>query len=256
MVGDRSVRLIGREREMRRIGEAIAPGRLVWVNGPRGIGKTAIVRSVAAQPSAEGTWLYVADARTRASIARELAAAYEAAVASSVRRMRSPPRARAQRATAVRWPPADLKAIVLDHVDEPGPRLNDLVDAWREHCAVVVVARSRETLRGLHRQLYDCEIVEVAHLPDHDARLLVATWAQRLRLSPMPDRELTALVRGSAGSPGLIVRALREARRRGAASAERLLFEARIQQIASEPDAIVRARLRAARGGRASSRAG
>ena len=247
MVGassNRPPQLIGRERELARIEGALSPGKLIWVSGPTGIGKTALVRTVVRRASGSGSVLYVAEARTLASVSRELTVAYalrRSVTASNSRRRRT---ARNRREEREPWPPSDLRAIVFDHLDEPGPRLNELIDVWREHCAVVLVARSRETLRRLHRQLYDCEIVEVGRLSEVDCRSLISALTARLRLAPLNECDAADLARGSEGVAGLIVRALLAARRHAGLSASRLLSEARILQIAGERDAVIRARLR------------
>jgi len=167
-------------------------------------------------------------------------------VARLARSGSSGPRATARSSRAQLAAPA-LRGVVFDHVDFPGPRLNDLIAVWREHAAVVLVARSEVTLGRLHHQLYDSVVVTLAGLRPAQGRELVALARGKLDLPVWPGSYVDRLLLLTEGNPGLLWSALRHAsrRREDLLPPERLVLEARLQAIAREREVFFRSRARA-----------
>src|SRR5579875_735600 len=194
--------LIGRNREYEAVVRAIQARRLVFLSGPAGVGKSALARAVAAAAEPSAPVLYVPRARTCAGAAAGIAAARSAEI--------------------LRRRTGRERAVIFDHVDNPGPRLDALVDLWRERTTVVLIARSEQTLG-------------------------------RLGLEPPSADEAARLVRQADGIPGLLHATLRLAARRGHAGAPlaALLRRVRLEALGRERDAIIRLRIVHARRSRA-----
>src|SRR5579875_572758 len=156
--------LIGRNREYEAVVRAIQARRLVFLSGPAGVGKSALARAVAAAAEPSAPVLYVPRARTCAGAAAGIAAARSAEI--------------------LRRRTGRERAVIFDHVDNPGPRLDALVDLWRERTTVVLIARSEQTLGRLHRHLYDCERVPLDPLDAAAGAAFVHELALRLGLEP------------------------------------------------------------------------
>jgi len=142
------------------------------------------------------------------------------------------------------------RAFIFDHVDFPGPQLDDLVDLWRERAAVVLVARSEETLGKLYRHLYDFDAIHLRPL-DHLAAVQLAKAACGIIGLPLSDFEVHRLVQYTEGIPALLCRCLRLTAREGDhASLDRIVRRARLDAIGTERDAIIQGRRRAERRGK------
>jgi hypothetical protein len=243
--------LVGRARESATLAAALRAGRLVLVTGPRDVGKTALVRFVACASDPTAPVLYVPHARTRAAAAAGLATALAATIPAD--RPRIERRMKRLGARGRSGVIADLRSgrergVVFDHVDFPGPRVDELVGLWRERTAIVLVARAEDTLGKLQRHLYDEERIALAPLDRAAAARLAAAVCARigLQLDPAVTRRLVEL---SEGLPGLLCRALRLAVASGRppASPDALVRRARLEGIARERDAIIRGRRHADR---------
>src|SRR5579883_1588220 len=241
--------LIGRNREYEAVVRAIQARRLVFLSGPAGVGKSALARAVAAAAEPSAPVLYVPRARTCAGAAAGIAAALAAPGRTALRtgaELRFLRRGAAARSAEIlRRRTGRERAVIFDHVDNPGPRLDALVDLWRERTTVVLIARSEQTLGRLHRHLYDCERVPLDPL---DA----AAGAAFVHELPSAD-EAARLVRQADGIPGLLHATLRLAARRGHAGAPlaALLRRVRLEALGRERDAIIRLRIVHARRSRA-----
>jgi hypothetical protein len=241
--------LIGRHREYEAVVRAIGRSRLVFVSGPAGVGKSAIARAVAAAADPSAPVLYVPHARTCAGAAAGIAAAL-AAPGPAVLRTRAELRflrrgAAARSAEILRRRTGRERAVIFDHVDNPGPRLDTLVDLWRERTTVVLIARSEEALGRLHRHLYDCERVRVDPLDSAAGAAFVDEVALRFGIEPPPRGEAIRLVRQADGIPGLLHATLQLAARRRHAGAPlaALLRRVRLEALGRERDAIIRLRI-------------
>ncbi|GEM_PF-2313142 len=249
--------LIGRNREYEAVVRAIQARRLVFLSGPAGVGKSALARAVAAAAEPSAPVLYVPRARTCAGAAAGIAAALAAPGRTALRtgaELRFLRRGAAARSAEIlRRRTGRERAVIFDHVDNPGPRLDALVDLWRERTTVVLIARSEQTLGRLHRHLYDCERVPLDPLDAAAGAAFVHELALRLGLEPPSADEAARLVRQADGIPGLLHATLRLAARRGHAGAPlaALLRRVRLEALGRERDAIIRLRIVHARRSRA-----
>jgi hypothetical protein len=246
--GDAGWRFVGRERELQLLLDLLRPGQAVLVCGEAGLGKTALVRT--ATGTDPGRILYVPEARTCARAAAGIASAMVTPAKDRDRATLKLLRAgRAIRAKVIagRVATGDVRAVILDHIDEPGRQLAELVERWRERTAVVLVARSDMTIGRVWRSIWGCPRIELGPLEPRTARRLVETVGASLSGSPLDETEITALTRLAQGNPRAIVTTLRLAARSrdGERSIERLVRTARVLAIARERDAVIRARRRA-----------
>lgn len=240
--------LIGRERERATLSSLLQPGRLVLVSGAAGVGKTALVRAVRDEALSDASVLYVPDGRTLASATTWVATALEAAGRGSFRspapsRLRRLGR-RARSRTIAKYRTRHEQAIVFDHVEYPGPRLQGLIELWLERSAVVLVARAERMLGRLLRLQQDCDHVRLKALDSRAAATLVETASATFRLRPLAADEVRMLVRLTGGLPGLITLALRVARRHPEDGMASLVRRARLSMLAHERDALIRGRIR------------
>lgn len=240
--------LIGRDRELAVLMDGLHRGNAMLVCGPAGIGKTALVREAARMDARR--IVYVPDARTcaraSATIAATLSAtvAHRARTASELLRAGRAARARLIRANVHR---SAVRAVVLDHIDHPGPGFADLVERWRERAAVVLVARSETTIGRVWQRVWGCPRVDVDALGADGARRLVDATAAALSLQPLDGADVGMLVRMGQGNPGLLVTTLRLAAHAAMPRPpiESLVRRAKLIMLARERDAVVRARRRA-----------
>ena len=137
----RSIRLIGREAELRRIGDAIATDALVTLVGPGGIGKTSLATTAAIAAEADfdgGAWLI-----ELASVAQSSDVPRAVAGALGVRE--SPGRDLLDAVIAALRQRRAL--VVLDNCEHVVDGAARFVDAVIAHCPEIhVVATSRERL--------------------------------------------------------------------------------------------------------------
>jgi hypothetical protein len=246
--------LIGRERERDEIVNGLRPGRLVIVTGRRGIGKTALVRSIVAADAAS-SMIYVPDARTRASAAAGIAAALSAPPGTDRARLAARMRrggAKVRTAAVQAHRTGRERVVVFDHVDFPGPGVDGLVDVWRERAAVVLVARGEATLGKLYRHLYDFRGVHLLPLDRAAAAALATALCRGNGLPPLGDARLSHLVRLTGAVPGLVCRTLQLMARDRAegTSLEQAVRRARLHVIGTERDRIIQGRRRAVRRGK------
>jgi hypothetical protein len=206
--------IIGRERERRALAEALRGGRSVWVHGARGVGKSALVRAVAASwdPKRENAiLLYAADCSTRKALLRGLLESLFGTLgfirppSSSV--IRSPDALRRFVTTARRRQLNDAlhrtlagrpTIRALDHLDARGARLETHVENLLfESTPVVLVTVDQAELGPVDRLLFAFESLEVPALSRAEAEALAALW-----LPTAPCGAWRELVRHASGNPG------------------------------------------------------
>jgi predicted ATPase len=207
-------RLVGREREIERVREALVRRRLVTLHGPGGVGKTRLAREIAAcsDPSA---FCEVADVHTIDELCRALAAALGDSGASS------DPVARLADVLAG----AGALTLVLDNVDPIAASIGDAIRQWLERAPELrILATSREPI-GLAGEA----IVEVPPLSlpepgrpaaESEAVQLLAERLRDLDHRGAADGELAAIAIALEGLPLALELA---APRVAALGAERLL---------------------------------
>ncbi len=168
---DEATPLVGRAADKRRLQEA---GRLVTVTGPGGVGKTSLVRDLAAlQPA---VWVDC----ERAETAEELVDTVAAALGLGL----SPDPARA----IARAQPPLLVLDNLEQLRDPSP-----IAGWTRGR---VIGTSRSAL-GLPGE----QVVPLAPLAEGDARALLSQRWTQAGAAPLTQRQATALVERLGGLP-------------------------------------------------------
>ncbi len=84
-------------------------------------------------------------------------------------------------------------------MEHPGARLPELVEHWRERLAVVLVARSEMTIGRVWQRVWGCSRIPTGALGPESARRLIEATGAALRLDPLDDAEVHALVRWVRG---------------------------------------------------------
>ena len=193
--------LVGRDRELADLGEAVFASRLVTLVGEAGVGKTRLaLRFAAAQRAAYGSvWFCdLRDARDveamSAALARTLSIADEATVLGDAAATA------VGRALAARG----RTLLVLDNIEQLLPAGAAVVLTWLDLARDAhIVVTSREPLYLLGE-----ELLELAPLPLHDGGAAVALFVERVRafredFVPSGDdaRAIAAVVRRVRGVP-------------------------------------------------------
>lgn len=241
--------IVGRERERAAFVEALRAGHSVRIHGPRGIGKTALVRDVASSWDAkrEGRLLlYAPDCSTRRSLLRGLVESLFGVLGSlraeGLPALRSPhalrrfvQSARRQELNAVLHRSlAGRPAIrVLDHPDARGARLESYVENLVfDSEPVVLIAVQPSALGRVERLFFAFELLELAPLPRSEMQRLADIWL------PEGSAEGRAeLARHSGGNPGRLHHLARLARKekywlRGRLNFDLLELDLKIAEIA------------------------
>jgi hypothetical protein len=195
------VRLLGRERELAVIREHIHARRSLFVCGPAGAGKTALLHAVYAEWNAPDDQLpvfYSGESNSRRRLAThllvnlllhhgQLRSEYigrRTIVASLgelrrfVEQARLPSLKRMMHQNLARQP----GCLLLDHLDRPDSKIAGLIEVWLETFPLVVVARDATSVGRV--------------------RWLLSAFDQ-LWLSPLPHGTLVTLVRDSAARLGV-----------------------------------------------------
>jgi hypothetical protein len=250
--------LVGREAEVRHLLEALAAGRSVFLSGPPGIGKTAVAQAAASRWEAARTGrqlLYLADCSTRKQLLRCQAAALIVSLGGAA------PQSVPERVGAFHVPeslgsglrtarvrelrdflraaePDPPAALILDHIDARGARLDTFVENALANRPLVLVAECEQDLRGASSRLFDFERLELSPLASADTERLAALWLPGIE--PSERRLLARLAAGNPGRLQRLVRLAREPRCRpgGNLSASLLRLELRLEEaLAGIPQA-------------------
>ncbi len=198
--------LIGRRRELQALGALFAHGSRVLVLGPRGIGKTRLIRESAA---AGGISLLSLGARgSLHEFLQELLplAGLETIPSDSVRTLSS----QALQSRVLAALQARPRWLWIDDPAPAGARLYRFLQRvlWIQGCGLAVCAQNREQLGYLGRLLWDPrEEVRLRPLARRDAARLVgeAMKASGLESRGCSEEFRRQVVDAAAGNPGRIV---------------------------------------------------
>lgn len=221
--------LIGRDGELDALAAHLRNGRSVFLSGPAGIGKTALLRTVYAQSGASTggrTILYCGASGSRRVLAQRLL------VSAFVAFARLDSRYIGRRTRIVS--PAELEhflrgatqaeltrmmhqtiaqgpcALLLDHVDHCHARVAAPVELWLERLPLVIVARSADATGRVRWLLSSCERLELGPLaPPASLRLARALAAESA--APIGESAIAAAAVRAAGNPGRLSELMRAA---------------------------------------------
>lgn len=225
--------LLGREPELAAIRAHIRARRALFLCGPAGVGKTAVLQAVygAWEVQREGyPVFYCGDSGTQRSLATHLLVNLLAhhgrlqseyigrrttvASLSQLRRFleqaRLPTLKRMMHQNLQRQP----GCLLLDHLDHPDPKIAGLIEVWLETTPLVVVARDPAAVGRARWLLSAFEQVTLSPLSDAFLQQLARDAATRLGLR-LTEADVHAVAKRAAGNPGRLQQLLRAATRPG-----------------------------------------
>ena len=188
--------LVGRRGELAALALALDRRQSRLIRGPRGIGKTRLIREALEQ--AKQPFVSVRQPRVLHQLLVELAAGLRCSV---------------RRPTSIVLKPAVLealrtapRAVVLDDVADASPRMYRFLQQiyHMPGCCLIVAARSRACLGHLHKLLWDPrEEIALSPLDQREAQALFDAAAQAFGLTALDltgfRRDVLAAARGNAG---------------------------------------------------------
>ncbi|MBX3023774.1 ATP-binding protein [bacterium] len=214
--------LVGREAEVAALRDHLRAGRCVFLSGPAGIGKTALLREIlrdpAAPPPAPLPLLYAAAGRSRRAIivhvlvnlllqrgvleSRYIERPTRVGSLAQMRRFLAhahlPDLSRLMHRSLER----QRACLLLDHVEAPHPAVARLLETWMERAPVVIVARAAEQVGRVRWLLSGCAPLALPPLPSAAMSRLARDRLSRPGSAPWRPAELREAVRRSAGNPG------------------------------------------------------
>jgi len=225
--------VLGREPELAAIRAHIRARRPLFLCGPAGVGKTAVLQAV------YGAWevhregypvFYCGDSGTQRCLATHLLVnllahhgrlqseyiGRRATVASLsqlrrfVEQARLPQLKRMMHQNLLRQP----GCLFLDHLDHPDPRIAGLIEVWLESTPLVVVARDAASAGRARWLLSAFEQMTLSALSDALLLELARKAAAHLGLR-LTEADVHAVAKRAAGNPGRLQQLLRAATRPG-----------------------------------------
>jgi hypothetical protein len=222
--------LTGRDQELATLRASVAAGRSVFVSGPSGVGKTALLHAV------YGEWdacragfalFYCADSRTRRSIATHVLVNLflnrGRLNSEYINRRKSVVSLAGLRRFVAQERVSDLKrmmhqnlerdrvGLLLDHLDNPDSRVAALIEVWLETTPLVLAARDADSAGRARWLLSACDHLPVRPLPASASTSLARTVAEGLGGARLSDADLHSAVVLAAGNPGRLQTLLRTA---------------------------------------------
>jgi hypothetical protein len=204
-IGETKMCFVGREKEIRKLTNALEGGRHVIVTGEYGIGRTRVVRQVAETGRQERRFVFVDFSRTPGEVCEKLLVAFRPK-APSGRAIRSA-RYRIGRnlLAGIRLTDERKPVVVLDNVGRlTRQQLTFLRELNMENrylfIAIVETFLPERSFFLLRACLFPCETVALRHLTVQDACGYFQCIARKHGL-PLTNHDLTALAEASGGYP-------------------------------------------------------
>jgi hypothetical protein len=223
--------LIGRERESAVFRKHLGARRSVFLGGPSGVGKSALLHAIYGEWSAEREGFplfYSAESSTRRGIATHMLVnlfLHRGCLESRyIERRKTVVSLSGLRRFVAEQHLADLKrmmhqnldgdraVLLLDHLDGPHPKVASLIEVWLETTPLVLVARNAEAVGRMLWLLSAFERLELAPLPEPALLRLAHEMAGRIGAS-LREADLHRAVALAAGNPAQLQRLLHAAAR-------------------------------------------
>ena len=223
--------LIGRERELAALRAHLRGRRPVFVSGPSGVGKSTLLQAtygewIAAQ---EGFPLfYCAESSTRRGIAthmlvnlflqrgrlesRYIERRKTVASLSGLRRFLADERLADLKRMMHQNLGADPACLLLDHLDDPDPKVASLIEVWLETTPLVLAARNADAVGRVRWLLSAFECLELLPLPEAALVRMARDMAARLG-AHLREADVHEAVALAAGNPAQMQRLLHAAAR-------------------------------------------
>jgi hypothetical protein len=246
--------LIGRARESAVLLAHLRARHSVFVSGPSGVGKSALLQATYSDWSAdrEGFPLfYCAESNTRRGIATHLLVNLflhrgrlesqyverrkTVASLSGLRRFLADERLADLKRMMHQNLEEDHACLLLDHLDYPDPRVASLIEVWLETTPLVLVARNADAVGRVRWLLSAFERLELLPLPEAVLLRLARDMAGKLG-AHLREADVHEAVALAAGNPAQLQRLLHAAARpeyqkRGAVQWKVVQLDERIRAI-------------------------
>jgi hypothetical protein len=226
------LRLIGRDRELAAVRAHVRARRSLFVSGPAGVGKTAVLQAAYGQwrTEAEGFPLfYCTESSTRRSIATHMLVnlfCHRGRLESQyIERRKTVTSLSALRRFVASERLPDLKRmmhqnlscdrvyLLLDHLDNADPKIASLIEVWLETTPLVLVARNAESVGRVRWLLSAFEHLELLPLPDAALRSVAREMVATLGGARLHEADVHEVLARSHGNPAQLRRLLQAATR-------------------------------------------
>jgi len=223
--------LIGRERELAALRAHLRGRRPVFVSGPSGVGKSTLLQATYGEWSAEQEGFpvfYCAESSTRRSIAthmlvnlflhrgrlesRYVERRKTVASLSGLRRFVAEERLPDLKRMMHQNLGGDRACLLLDHLDDPDPKVASLIEVWLETTPLVLVARHAEAVGRVRWLLSAFERMELLPLPEPTLLRLARDIAGKLG-AHLREADVHEAVALATGNPAQLQRLLHAAAR-------------------------------------------
>lgn len=223
--------LSGRERELAAIRAHLRARHSVFVSGPSGVGKSALLQATYSEWSAEQEGFpvfYCAESSTRRGIAthmlvnlflhrgrlesRYIERRKTVASLSGLRRFVADERLADLKRMMHQNLGGDRTCLLLDHLDDPDPKVAALIEVWLETTTLVLVARHAEAVGRVRWLLSAFERLELLPLPEAALLRLARDMAGKLR-AHLREADVHEAIALATGNPAQLQRLLHAAAR-------------------------------------------
>jgi hypothetical protein len=223
--------VIGRERELAALQGHLRARHSVFVTGPSGVGKSALLQASYGEWNAdrEGFPLfYCAESGTRRGIAthmlvnlflhrgrlesRYIERRKTVASLSGLRRFVADERLADLKRMMHQNLSGDRASLLLDHLDDPDPKVASLIEVWLETTPLVLVARNADAVGRVRWLLSAFECLELLPLAEAALLRMARDMAGKLG-AHLREADLHQAVTLAAGNPAQLQRLLHAAAR-------------------------------------------
>ncbi len=224
-------RVIDRERELAAVQGHLRARRALFVSGPSGVGKSALLQTTYSEWNAEREGFplfYCAESSTRRNIAthvlvnlflhrgrlesRYVERRKTVASLGGLRRFVAGERLADLKRMMHQNLGGDRTCLLLDHLDDPDPKVASLIEVWLETTPLVLVARHAEAVGRVRWLLSAFDCLELLPLPEAALLRMARDMAGRLGVH-LREADVHEAVALATGNPAQLQRLLHAAAR-------------------------------------------